>query len=58
MRSENEEEEDENGSISTEEEEKQHRTGNGVGRANKEGTNGCSGRLSMSENICQSKTVY
>ncbi|XP_046898356.1 ceramide synthase 2 isoform X1 [Hypomesus transpacificus] len=58
VRSENEEEEDENGSISTEEEERHHRTGNGVGRATKEGTNGCSGRLSMSENICQSKTVY
>ncbi|KAM4602650.1 ceramide synthase 2 [Polymixia lowei] len=55
-RSDNEEEdEEENSSI--EEEDEQNKLGNGLGVNEKEGKNGCFGHLSLSENICQSKTV-
>jgi len=55
---EDEEEDDDDGRSLTEEEEGEQRVGNGVGVCIKDGKNGCFGRLSLSENTCQSKTVY
>jgi hypothetical protein len=57
-RSDDEEDGDESSLTEEEKEEDSYRYGNGSGLGTKEGNNGCFRHLSLSENVCPSKTVY